>query len=140
MSFLGTPLPWFLTKAAYGGLKSFPAQRFRGALPHLFYSMAVLMRFHRMSSPSWRTNVGNSFITHSFNGSTQSEINAVFVFTKVIIESIGTITECFPVTMPDISSNGCVSCLICAVAHNVSVSSNTVIFTSFIWASNISKL
>ena len=44
MSFLGTQPPWLLTKAAYGGLKSFPVQRFRGARPHLLYSMAALMR------------------------------------------------------------------------------------------------
>ena len=44
MSFLGTPPPWLLTKAAYGGLESLPVQRLRRAYLHLLHSRTALMR------------------------------------------------------------------------------------------------
>ena len=49
-------------------------------------------------------------------------------------------TKRFPTTMAAVSSNSFVSCLTCTVNGNVSVPSNTVVFPSFIWTSNISKL
>src|SRR5215469_8076670 len=54
--FLPRSRPWHLTTAAEGGLKSAPASRLRGAVPHQLssYASSSLARF----VCSWRTMTG----------------------------------------------------------------------------------
>lgn len=47
---------------------------------------------------------------------------------------------CYPTTMTNVSVNRCVSCLICAVTDYIFVPKYTIVFTSFIRASNIRKI
>src|SRR5215472_15225140 len=61
--FLPRSRPWHLTTAAEGGLKSAPASRLRGAVPHQLssYASSSLARF----VCSWRTVTGKPDITHA---------------------------------------------------------------------------
>src|SRR5215472_3499263 len=59
--FLPRSRPWHLTTAAEGGLKSAPASRLRGAVPHQLssYASSSLARF----VCSWRTMTGKPEVT-----------------------------------------------------------------------------